>query len=309
MNREEKRQLVCQLYTEGKTMREISKEVHMSFSDIGSITKKLNEELELKRKEISIESQALALFKKGNDPVKVALSLDLSPSKTESIYKQYWKLTSLKKLLNLFKKVRDDVSLLSTVHDVMKKYNLTKRDIINIVDYADKRIFLKEDVRELEIQFDHLLKQRHAANDDLMSAKKEYAALLEQIDKYSEINLRKSSQIEDLNSEIKKMETNISLLKNSNEYYTKFEHVAREKFNSITKDCTWILRLAVATVVESLRRDPNKQMIVNNEGITQESYDSHVLDLSKDLFEKILLQLTHATLEDKSCNNDIPQSS
>src|SRR5438093_8243696 len=279
MNREEKRQLVCQLYTEGKTMREISKEVHMSFSDIGSITKKLNEELELKRKEISIESQALALFKKGNDPVKVALSLDLSPSKTESIYKQYWKLTSLKKLLNLYKKVRDDVSLLSTVHDVMKKYNLTKRDIINIVDYADKRIFLKEDVRELEIQFDHLLKQRHAANDDLMSAKKEYAALLEQIDKYSEINLRKSSQIEDLNSEIKKMETNISLLKNSNEYYTKFEQVAREKLDSLTKDSVWMLRLAIAVVVESLRRDPNKKMIINDDVIPQESYEANILDL------------------------------
>ncbi len=58
MNREEKRQLVCKLYKEGKTMREISKEAHMSFSDIGPITKKLNEELEPKRKKISEESQA-----------------------------------------------------------------------------------------------------------------------------------------------------------------------------------------------------------------------------------------------------------
>lgn len=44
MNREEKRQLVCQLYKEGKTMRNIAKEVHMSFSDIGSIIKKLTQE-------------------------------------------------------------------------------------------------------------------------------------------------------------------------------------------------------------------------------------------------------------------------
>jgi hypothetical protein len=64
LNREEKRQLVLQLYKEGKTMREIAKEAHMSFGDIGSITKKLNEQLEPKSKEISIESHALKLFRK-----------------------------------------------------------------------------------------------------------------------------------------------------------------------------------------------------------------------------------------------------
>lgn len=45
MIRQEKQELVSRLYKEGKTMREIAKEVHMSFSDIGSITKKLIGEL------------------------------------------------------------------------------------------------------------------------------------------------------------------------------------------------------------------------------------------------------------------------
>jgi hypothetical protein len=56
MNREQKRELVCRLYKEGKTMREISKQAHMSFSDIGSITKKLNEELESKTEDLTAES-------------------------------------------------------------------------------------------------------------------------------------------------------------------------------------------------------------------------------------------------------------
>ena len=40
MNRQEKHQLVVQLYNEGKTMRDIAKEAHMSFGDIGTIIKK-----------------------------------------------------------------------------------------------------------------------------------------------------------------------------------------------------------------------------------------------------------------------------
>ena len=49
MNRQEKQELVSRLYKEGKTMREISKEVHMSFSDIGSIDGFL-QELDRERK-------------------------------------------------------------------------------------------------------------------------------------------------------------------------------------------------------------------------------------------------------------------
>jgi transcriptional regulator len=49
MNRSEKEQYVIQLYKEGKTVREIAELVHMSFRDIGSITKKAKLEAEGER--------------------------------------------------------------------------------------------------------------------------------------------------------------------------------------------------------------------------------------------------------------------
>jgi uncharacterized coiled-coil DUF342 family protein len=307
MNREEKHQLVCQLYGEGKTMREIAKEVHMSFGDIGSVIKRLNQELHPKSKEKSKVSQALELFKKGNDPVKVALSLDLSPTKTESIYKQFLKLSRFYKLLDLYKKVGDDVSLLSTVHDVMKKYDLSKKDIINIVHYAEKRIFLKEEIHELEHQFDYLLKQRHVANDSLLSTKKKYTELLEQIDKYNDISAAKSSHIENLNSEIKQLENYISRLKDSDGYYTKFEQFAREKLDLSMKDRKWILSLAVASVIESIRKDPDIQMIIKDE-IAEIDQDK-LLDLCEVMFDKLLKQLMDLTLRLDAKQDSGPNSS
>ncbi len=41
MNREEKEQYVIQLYKENKSTREIAKIMHMSFRNIGAITKKV----------------------------------------------------------------------------------------------------------------------------------------------------------------------------------------------------------------------------------------------------------------------------
>ena len=223
MNREEKERLVIKLFKEGRTMREIAKEVHMSFGDIGKITKKLNEESEPKIKEKSIESQALKLFKKGKNPVDVSIIMDLNPSEVVQIYNQFWELKGLHQLLHLYKMVKDEISLLMRVHNVVKKYNLTKKDIINIVNWAGKFDFLKEEVDELERQFDHLMKQRHIANDSLLSAKKKHAELAGQIEIYNNIIKQKLANIENMENEIKRLDNQISQLSSSNDCCNKFE--------------------------------------------------------------------------------------
>lgn len=172
MNREEKHQLVVKLFNEGKTMREIAKQAHMSFGDIGAIIKKINEESEPKIKKKSQEAQALQVFRKGKNPVDVAITLDLPPSDTAEIYKQFWKLKGLHNLLELFETINHDTSFLTRVNDVVKKYDLTKKDIINIVNFADEYNFLEEEIQELREQFNDLLRERHETYDSLHLAKK-----------------------------------------------------------------------------------------------------------------------------------------
>jgi hypothetical protein len=41
LNRTEKEQRVIELYQQGKTIREIAQEIHMSFGDIGAIVRKV----------------------------------------------------------------------------------------------------------------------------------------------------------------------------------------------------------------------------------------------------------------------------
>src|SRR5437867_3787925 len=171
MNRQEKHQLVVQLYNEGKTMREISKEVHMSFGDIGTIIKKLNDNLEPKNHEISKESRALKLFNKENDPVDVAITLDLPASKAESIYKQFLKLRGLSGMVNLYEEIKFDVPLLAKVYDTVKAYSLSKDDIINIVRYAPEHLYLKDDIKELKEEVNSLLDQKSNVKASLLSIK------------------------------------------------------------------------------------------------------------------------------------------
>lgn len=67
LNKYDKEQLVIKLHKAGKTIRDITQAVHISFTDIGKIIRKINgqkdEMLDLENK--SKDTQALYLFSNG----------------------------------------------------------------------------------------------------------------------------------------------------------------------------------------------------------------------------------------------------
>jgi hypothetical protein len=99
-----------------------------------------------------------------------------------------------------------------------------------------------------------------------------------------------------LEDEIEKLEKQISKLKNSDEYYTKFEQYAREILNSVMNDHRWIVPLAIDAVIESLRKDSFKQLIINDEICDQANRDK-LFDSCELLFDKLLKRLMEGTLQ------------
>ncbi len=98
LNRQERERLVLDLYSQGKTIREIAKEVRMSFRDIGAILNKAVEEKktegskeegikqqdnaeEIREQEeqqhLSLSTQAYKLFSDRKTPLEVAIELNL----------------------------------------------------------------------------------------------------------------------------------------------------------------------------------------------------------------------------------------
>jgi DNA-directed RNA polymerase sigma subunit (sigma70/sigma32) len=90
LNKFEKEKRVIELHLEGKTIREISKQVHMSFRDISKIIKAHDKKVRLQKskqkeennpmtqiKKLSKNSQAYDLFRNGKTPVEVAIELGL----------------------------------------------------------------------------------------------------------------------------------------------------------------------------------------------------------------------------------------
>ena len=95
LNKFEKEKRVIEMYLAGKTIREISKEVHMSFRDISKIIKAyekkqslaLKEKLKIDsshiKKKLSKNTQAFKLFHDGKKLTEVAIFLQIPAENRE----------------------------------------------------------------------------------------------------------------------------------------------------------------------------------------------------------------------------------
>jgi hypothetical protein len=112
LTRHEKEQKVLDLYNQGKTIREIAKEIRMSFGNIGAILKKASGELEEKRdikESLSLSNKAYRLFSKGKTPIQVAITLNLSEEETTKFYQEYWSLKQMHELRMVYEEIGPDI--------------------------------------------------------------------------------------------------------------------------------------------------------------------------------------------------------
>jgi SHS2 domain-containing protein len=126
LTRQERERLVLDLYNQGKTYREISKEARISFRDIGVILNKVVEEEKTEgskegqdttvqkqrqdgEQQLSLFTQAYKLFSKSKTPLEVSIALNLGESEATKYYKEYWKLKQLHNLNMIYEEVKDDI--------------------------------------------------------------------------------------------------------------------------------------------------------------------------------------------------------
>ena len=81
----EKEKLVIKLAEEGKTIRDIAKEIHISLKDIGKIINKVTgdesqvegEKKEKEKRSLSLYAKAFKMFKDKNPLADIAIELDV----------------------------------------------------------------------------------------------------------------------------------------------------------------------------------------------------------------------------------------
>jgi DNA-binding Lrp family transcriptional regulator len=155
LDKKEKEQLVVKLYKEGKSIREIAQQAHLSFGTIGKIIKRLNglEDSETLSTDISNkskETQALFLFSKGKRSIDVAIELNLPSTEVENVLQEFWVLNELDELACVYSEIKNHLDLFLQLFHIMKKNKLfNQKDIKTVLKYAHDLPSLENEFRSL----------------------------------------------------------------------------------------------------------------------------------------------------------------
>jgi transposase len=168
LNKFEKKNKVIELHTKkGKTLKEISKIVHMSFRDISKIIKayERKKELQAKRKvrnqsslpkKPSLSTQSFILYKEGKQIDDVKILLDIPFNLASRYWKQYLKSIGMFESYEFYQDHSYDIPSLLSINNFMKRNNISGKDIANVLREATDIINLNQTYSNLKAEIEGL---------------------------------------------------------------------------------------------------------------------------------------------------------
>ena len=173
LTRQDKERLVVEFHNQGKTIRDIAKELRMSFRDIGAILKK-GEKQDVKES-LSPSTQAYRLFSKGKSTIEIAITLNLNEAETLKYYEEYLNLKQMDELKTVYEEIGDDIAHFLELYRLSKDAHMDTQQIINLLQIA---------------------------NNDLQSVEQRYKKLQSNVNHLESRELDLSITLEDLKSQI-----------------------------------------------------------------------------------------------------------
>jgi hypothetical protein len=291
LTRQEKEKVVIDLYNQGMTIREISKKCHMSFRDIGALVRKASGEKEESQDEkqslLSPSAQAYRLYSEGKTPVEVAIALDLSESETTRFYEEYLNLKQMHDLQMVYEELGEDIVHFIKLCKLSKDAHMEPEHVVTLLQMSNEYLpLLEQKYRKLRREI-----------DSLESEKQKSRCLGNQVGVLTKVLEKYKKEIKNLQKEKIRLE-----ILNSGRYEKAREIAENEVNNSLSKRRD-VLKLAVASILESISQNPDKYNFLLNSNQYNggqyavshpfiDAYRTLILDEAQKLFELMERDLT-----------------
>jgi hypothetical protein len=274
LTRQERERLVLELYNQGKTYREISKEARISPRDIGVILNKAVEEKTKESKEegkdnnsvennqqgphLSLASQTYKLFSDRKTPLEVAIALNLRESKATKFYKEYWKLKQLHNLSMVYEELREEIEPFLRLYRFSKRKGVGVKQVVNVLAVANNDLpAIEKRFEKLRNDVSMLQFQKYTLERNLYHLNNRIAATTNLLSSFRISCKRERREIENLCNEKTRLETIVTEFKSNNEeYLNKIKQTAEEKVKDVLTNGNILLKFASFSVIESLRCNP-----------------------------------------------------
>jgi predicted transcriptional regulator len=335
MSRDEKERRVVDLYSQGKTYRQIAEVVRISPNDIHAILKKKEEEknnssvtnYQKQRQELS--SKVYKLFSEKKSTVQVAITLNLGHPEVSKLYREYWKLKRLHRLYSAYIELGDEgLGDFLKLYRLMKEKGMSIEQVVNAVYAAIHKLSYMESLYgQAKDQAENMQRTTQRLANDVATLERK-SLLLDKIVFSSEQDCkRKEQQIQKLTAEKYRLESLIAyILNNDNEGYSKLKHIIKENVKAALSENRKLISISFVVLIQTLKDDPEMIKLIqnmpsandgeqhkdnnnNNNNITMylESNKDSILGLAEKNYEKLVEALTNNAISSAdSSSSPIP---
>lgn len=333
LSRKEKEELVLNLYfNQNKRYDEITKIARISPRDIKPIIDKaINEKERTQHKSTAV--QAYELFYKGKTLLQVTIDLNLGQVQATAYYGEYLKLVGLDDITRIYGELQTDTPYFVKLCIEAKAAKMGVSQVVNLLCIANNYLpsiqRRYEQLQEHNNQFESILRTKSKELQNLNNQITDTSKILDVIN--SECGL-KTSMLQMLWQQAAEMEAFVNNYKNNDQEYVKLKKSIEEKAHDSLSDKKRFLQLAIFSVIESMRTNPDKYSSLvyhnNNENSKSSSskgngkssrqllppppYDSYIIEhhkstlfeesekLYNDLVDQLVCEIINETVTEQS---------
>jgi hypothetical protein len=272
LTRQERERLVLDLYNQGKTYREISKEARISPRDIAVILNKVieekksegeeqqvdteqNQEQSQQQEHLSPSAQAYKLFSECKTPLEVAIALNLGESEAIKFYKEYWKLKQLHNLNTVYEELKGNIEPFLKLYRLSKKKGMGVKQVVNLLTIVNDDLpAIEERVKTLRNDISMLQFQKRIDERNLYQLNNKIASTTKLLNSFRMSCKRERRETDKLYNEKTRLDAIVTGFKRNNEeYLDKIKQAAYEEVRSVLNDNKLLLKFAILSIIESLR--------------------------------------------------------
>jgi hypothetical protein len=276
LTRQERKDLVLDLYNQGRTYREIAKAARMSPRDIGTIVNNAAKEKEMdKAKEyqdirradekkqeelhLTLSTQAYTLFSKGKTPIEVAVILNLGEADVTRYYKEYWRLRQLHGLYLAYEETEGEIEPFLRLYSLSKSEGMSTEHIVNVLKRANGELpALENQYNTLRNEVNNLELRNVNSNIALRNLENQIITSTQILDSYNNTFEQERKKIDSLYNEKMRLKKIVRRFKRNNEEYLKIKKTVEQEVTRVLLDGKGLLNLAIYSLMESMRKDPDK---------------------------------------------------
>ena len=204
----------------------------------------------------------------------VAIALDMREHEVTQLYKESWTLKQLYDLNSIYLETRGDLGSFVKLYKLSKEAGLNSEHVVRILKLADYDLpSLEGRYHNLKSEVKSLEKKKGSLIRIIQEYDNQVTALGKSFDSYCRLCQEEEVKLSNLQKERLKAEALVTQFQENDREYLRIRNVVEEKVYSALSNGAMLLKLAVSSVIHSIRNNPEQYISLIQDNFSSVIYN------------------------------------